>query len=292
MNSLTIDTDVSSRVWFITGCLGGIGRYLAEAVLAQGNKAVITAKNPAKFYSLQEQYPEHALVMQLDVSEFHRIPETVNKAIDRFGKIDVLVNNAGYGLQGAVEELTMDQIKQQFNTNFFGMLEVTKAILPYMREARQGHILTINSLAGGLTAQPKLGAYHATKFAIEGLSESLAQEVKPLGIKVTVVEMGVQRTDWWGSTLIRTENVIDEYTQAGNFSNGASDLTNTRTLNDPQATAEAILQVANQPDAPLHLIIGHDAIQSIRQKINLLQQEMHAWEWISDAILSEENSDV
>ncbi|QHT72216.1 SDR family NAD(P)-dependent oxidoreductase [Rhodocytophaga rosea] len=276
-----------SKVWFITGCLAGMGRHLAEAVLARGDKAVITARDITKFASLPERYPEQTLVLQLDVTHSHKIPDIVAQALIRFGQIDVLVNNAGYGLQGALEEITMEQLRRQFDTNFFGMVEVTKNILPHMREAGKGHIINISSIAGGLVATPKLGAYHATKFAVEGLSEALAQEVSPLGIKVTVVEMGAQHTDWWGNSLIRTENIIEDYIHTSN--QHFSDSGTTRLLSDPKATAETIMQIVDIPSPPLHLVLGKDALLKVRQKLNAFQKEITDWEDISQTTSFKEN---
>jgi NAD(P)-dependent dehydrogenase (short-subunit alcohol dehydrogenase family) len=275
------------RIWFITGCLAGMGRQLAEAVLAGGDKVVITARDVTKFANLAERYPGQSLVLQLDVTHSERIPEIVSQALNRFGHIDILVNNAGYGLQGALEEVTMEQIRRQFDTNFFGMVEVTKNILPYMREAGKGHIINISSIAGGLVATPKLGAYHATKFAVEGLSEALAQEVAPLGIKVTVVEMGAQHTDWWGNSLIRTENIIEEYTHTSSLH--SSETNNSRLLSDPKTTAETIIQVVDMPSPPLHLVLGKDALLKVRQKLNALQKEITDWEDISHTTTLKEN---
>jgi NAD(P)-dependent dehydrogenase (short-subunit alcohol dehydrogenase family) len=275
------------KVWFITGCLAGMGRHLAEAVLARGDKAVITARDLTKFASLPERYPDRAITILLDVSKPEMIAEAVSRAFERFDRIDVLVNNAGYGLQGAIEEVTMEQIRRQFDTNFFGMVEVTKSILPHMREERRGHIINISSLAGGLVAEPRLGAYHATKFAVEGLSEALAQEVGPLGIRVTVVELGTQHTDWWGNSLIRTENIIDDYTQTSSAVRHNTETAANRQLSDPKATAEAILQVADLPEPPLHLVLGTDALQKVRHKLNALQEELKAWENLSQSLTAE-----
>lgn len=288
ITDITLDRQFKPKVWFITGCLAGMGRYLAEAVLASGDKAVITARDTTKFASLLERYPERALILQLDVAHSHKIPDIVTEALTHFEQIDVLVNNAGYGLQGALEEVTMEQIRRQFDTNFFGMVEVTKNILPHMREAGKGHIINISSLAGGLVATPKLGAYHATKFAVEGLSEALAQEVAPLGIKVTVVEMGAQHTDWWGNSLIRTENIIAEYAHTNSQPSGET--SNNRLSSDPRVTAETIMQLANLSSPPLHLVLGKDALAKVRQKLTALQKEITEWEDISHTTTLKEDT--
>lgn len=287
LTNITYTHYYKPKIWFITGCLAGMGRLLAEAVLVRGDKVVITARDITKFASLAERYPEHTLILQLDVTHSERIPDIVVQALNHFGQIDILVNNAGYGLQGALEEVTIEQIRRQFDTNFFGMVEVTKNILPHMREAGKGHIINISSLAGGLVASPKLGAYHATKFAVEGLSEALAQEVAPFGIHVTVVEMGAQHTDWWGNSLIRTENIIEEYTHTNSLH--APETSNTRLLSDPQATAETIIRLVDMPAPPLHLVLGKDALLKVRQKLNALQKEITDWEDISHTTTLNEN---
>jgi NAD(P)-dependent dehydrogenase (short-subunit alcohol dehydrogenase family) len=289
MDDLEIKRPVRPKVWFITGCLAGMGRHLAEAVLKRGDKAVVTARDLTKFASLPGQYPGSAMVILLDVARSEMIASAVAQAIEQFGRIDVLVNNAGYGLQGALEEVTMEQIRRQFDTNFFGMVEVTKGILPHMREARSGHIVNIASGAGGLVTEPKLGAYHATKFAVEGLSESLAQEVEPLGIKVTVVELGAQHTDWWGNSLIRTENIIDDYTQRSGSLRHLPQTGSRRVLNDPGATAEAIVQITDLPAPPLHLVLGEEALAKVRRKLADLQRELDGWEHLSQALRAEED---
>ncbi len=289
MNDIETESPLRSRVWFITGCLAGMGRYLAEAVLKRGDKAVITSRDLTKFASLPGQYPGSAIIILLDVAKSEMIANAVAQAIEQFDRIDVLVNNAGYCLLGALEEVTMDQIRRQFDANFFGMVEVTKHILPHMREARSGHIINISSLAGGLVTQPKLGAYHATKFAVEGLSESLAQEVEPLGPKVTVVEVGAQHTDWWGNSLIRPENIIDDYTQRSGALRHLPETGSCRVLNDPGATAQAILQITDLPHPPLHLVLGEEALAKVRRKLDGLQGELDGWEHLSQALQAEED---
>ncbi len=289
MDDIEIKRPARPKVWFITGCLAGMGRHLAEAVLKRGDKAVITARDLTKFASLPQQYPGRAIIILLDVAKSEMIANAVTQAIEQFDRIDVLVNNAGYGLQGALEEVTMEQIRRQFDTNFFGMVEVTKRILPHLREARSGHIINISSVAGGLVTEPRLGAYHATKFAVEGLSESLAQEVEPLGIKVTVVELGAQHTDWWGNSLIRTENIIDDYTQSSSLLRHLPETGASRVLNDPGATAEAILQITDLPAPPLHLVLGEEALVKVRRKLEGLHGELDQWEHLSQALRAEED---
>src|ERR1700716_1917383 len=186
-----------NRVWFITGSSGGLGRALAEAVLARGERAAVTARPPERVRDLIERYPAQALVLELNVINREQVRKTVAQAADSFGRIDVLVNNAAYGQLGVIEELDDAQLRRQFETNVFGLFDVTRAVLPVMRRARRGHIVNVSSV-GGFAGQARLGAYNASKFAVEGFSEALARELVATGIRVTIVEPGRFRTGWSG----------------------------------------------------------------------------------------------
>ena len=175
------------KVWFITGTSSGFGRLLAEEVLAKGERVVATARKPEVLQDLIEKYPETARAVKLDVTNLDDAKNSVAEAVKSFGRIDVLVNNAGYALVGAIEEASAEQVKQQFDTNFFGVLNVTREVLPILRQQKSGHIVNISSLVG-FSAFPLLGLYSASKFALEGLTESLAAEVAPFGIKMMIVE--------------------------------------------------------------------------------------------------------
>src|SRR4051812_48006488 len=185
------------NVWFITGCSTGFGRDLAAAVLSKGYRCVVTARNPKQVEDIAAGHKETALVIELDVTDRSEIESSVKAAESRFGRIDVLVNNAGIGYFGSVEESDEAEVKRMFEVNFWGLSAMTRAVLPGMRKRKSGHIVNISSI-GGLTAFPALAYYHATKFAVEGFSESLAKEVAPLGIKITLVEPSGFRTDWAG----------------------------------------------------------------------------------------------
>src|ERR1700759_2111894 len=185
------------RVWFITGASTGFGRLLAEEVLKAGGKVIATARNLDKVAVLEKQYPQTAKALALDVTNTGQIESVVTEAIAKFGRVDVLVNNAGYGVAGAIEEVSEAEFMPMFETNVFGLLQVTRAFLPHLRKQRSGHILNLSSI-GGLVASPGMGFYNATKFAVEGISEALAAEVAPLGIRVTIVEPGPFRTDFLG----------------------------------------------------------------------------------------------
>src|SRR4030081_2577594 len=186
-----------NRVWFITGASAGLGRALASAVLARGEQAAVTARMPERVREVIEHYPAQALVLELDVTRPEQVRMAVAQASELFGRIDVLVNNAGYAQLGAIEELDDAQLRRQFETNVFGLIDVTRAVLPVMRRARRGHIINVSSV-GGFAGQARLGAYNASKFAVEGFSEALAQELVATGIRVTIVEPGRFRTDWSG----------------------------------------------------------------------------------------------
>ncbi len=185
------------HVWFITGCSTGFGRELAKAVLARGERVVVTARDVEQVQDFEQSGPELARAFPLDVTDLAEVSEAVDHTLDAFGRIDVLVNNAGYGSMGAVEEVHEEEIRRQFEVNVIGVLNVTRAVLPHMREMRSGHVVNISSV-GGFVGVPGFGIYNGTKFAVEGISEALAQEVEPLGIRVTIVEPGAFRTDWAG----------------------------------------------------------------------------------------------
>src|SRR5580692_3975655 len=204
------------RVWFITGASTGFGRLLAQEVLKSGGKVVVTARKLDKVADLEAQYPQTAKAIALDVTNAGQVDSVVAQAIEKFGRVDVLVNNAGYGVAGAIEEVSEDEFMPMFETNVFGLLKVTKAFLPHLRKQRSGHILNISSI-GGLIGGQGIGMYNATKFAVEGLSEALAAELAPLGIRVTVIEPGPFRTDFLGRSGVIAETRISDYDNtAGN----------------------------------------------------------------------------
>ena len=192
----------SARTWFITGASTGFGRLLAEEVLKSGGKVIATARKLDNVIDLEQKYPGKAKAFALDVTDYAQVASVVAQTNASYGPVDVLVNNAGYGLAGAIEEVTEDEFMPMFNTNVFGLINVTQAFLPYLRRQRHGHILNLSSI-GGLVATPGMGYYNATKFAVEGLSEALAQEVAPLGIHVTLIEPGPFRTDFLGRSGVR-----------------------------------------------------------------------------------------
>ena len=267
----------NDRVWFITGCSTGFGRELARAVLDRGYRAVVTARDPTKIEDLVAGNTERALSAQLDVTKAWEIVSSVEEAEAAFGRIDVLVNNAGIGYFGAVEESDEKEIRHMFEINFFGLANMTRAVIPGMRKRRSGHIVNISSI-GGLTGFPALGFYNASKFAVEGFSEALAKEVEPLGIKVTIVEPSGFRTDWAGRSANEVQNPIADYagTAGANRENIRGYSGNQP--GDPVRAAAAIIAAVESPTPPLHLLLGKAALAGARRKLDALQKDFEAWE--------------
>jgi NAD(P)-dependent dehydrogenase (short-subunit alcohol dehydrogenase family) len=275
-----------SHVWFITGASTGFGRKLAEAVLAKGDRVVATARNPETVADLERQNPSHARAVRLDVTDLAQVKASVQAAISAFGRIDVLVNNAGYGLLGAVEEVSDAQIRQQFETNLFGLLNVTRTVLPLLREQKSGHILNVTSV-GGQVSFPTFGMYHGTKYAIEGISESLAKEVAGFGIKVTIVEPGGFKTDFATRSLVQAERIpaylplYEALLKA--FEGGV--------YGDPARAAQAMIQAVEADEPPLRLALGADALHIIREKLHSELEEYKRWEHVTVATAFEDPSE-
>ncbi|WP_435575094.1 oxidoreductase [Burkholderia plantarii] len=264
------------RVWFITGCSTGFGHELARLVLEQGDRAVLTARDPAKLAALVAPHAGRALALPLDVTDEAMIRKAVADAEAHFGRIDVLVNNAGYGYFSAIEEGEDEEIRRQFETNVFGLFSLTRHVLPGMRARRAGHVINVSSI-GGLMAFAATGYYHASKHAVEGFSESLAAEVKPLGIHVTIVEPGRFRTDWAGRSVIESKIVIDDYAEtAGKRREQARAYSGTQP-GDPARGAAAIIRVAEADAPPLRLLLGSDAYQLLQTKLDSLRREVEQW---------------
>src|ERR1700722_16420861 len=267
----------NSDVWFITGCSSGFGRELAKLVLDRGYRAVITARDPRTIQDLTAGQEGRALALKLDVTNKAEVAEAVKTAQSTFGSIDVLVNNAGYGYVGAIEERDEDEVRAMVDTNFFGLARMIRAVLPGMRKRRRGYIVNISS-NGGLQAFPGFGYYNSTKFAVEGLSEALEKEVAPLGIKVLLVEPGPFRTDWAGRSLKKSSQHIPEYAQtAGAFRERITGRSG-KQAGDPVRAGEAIIKALESDNPPLHLVLGLIALETARTKIEKLSMELDAWE--------------
>lgn len=250
------------KVWFITGTSSGLGRALAEAVIAHGEKVVGTTRQAGANQDLVERAPDRVSMLQLDVTQYEHIDAVVRKAREAFGRIDVLVNNAGYGLFGGAEEVTDEQLRRQIETNLIGSIQVIRAVLPLLREQGSGHIIQISS-AFGLVAVPGLSLYHAAKWGIEGFCEALAGEVASLGIQVTLIEPGGIRTDFSGRSM-DFATPLGAYAQTAIVQMRDRLLTISNSLGDPVKMAEAIVSIASQTSAPLRLTLGSDAYQFVR----------------------------
>ena len=264
-------------VWLITGCSTGFGRELAKLVLERGWRAVVTARDAAKVADLGEAHGDRALVRSLDVTRPEQVAAVVRDAHQQFGRIDVLVNNAGYGYLAAIEEGEDDAVRAMFETNVFGLIDLTKAVLPVMREQKSGLIVNVSSI-GGLTSFAATGYYHATKYAVEGLSESLALEVKPLGIDVMIVEPGPFRTNWAGPSIQQSAVRIDAYDATAGERRRQTEARSGHQAGDPVRGAQAILDAALSDPPPLRLLLGRAAFDLARKKLDTLRADFDAWE--------------
>ena len=265
-----------SPVWFITGCSTGFGKELAKLVLARGWRAVVTARKLEQVEELVSGHEENALALRLDVTDSVQVERAVQQAEKKFGRIDVLVNNAGYGYLAAIEEGEEDQVRAIFETNFFGLVALTNAVLPGMRKQRSGRIVNVSSI-GGLTSFAATGYYHATKYAVEGLSESLSIELGPLGIKVVIVEPGPFRTDWAGRSLLESNNVIADYDATAGERRRQSRERSGKQQGDPVRGAEAIIEAVMSDDPPLRLLLGKPALDLAHKKIAAMQKDFETW---------------
>lgn len=270
-------------VWLITGASSGLGRAIAEAVLEAGHTAVVTARNPDTVNDLVTRFPEHAVAKELDVTDRLTISKVVTETEERFGRIDALVNAAGYGYLAAIEEGEDEGVRAQFETNVFGLLDVVKAVLPGMRSRRSGWIINLSSL-GGLVAFAATGYYHATKFALEALSESLSYEVAPLGIKVLIVEPGAFRTDWAGRSMRESATVIDDYADSAGKRRLATRAGSGSQPGDPNKAAQAILKAMESNDPPLRLLLGASALTVAMTRLESLKSNFESWSVLTNGV--------
>jgi NAD(P)-dependent dehydrogenase (short-subunit alcohol dehydrogenase family) len=265
-----------AKTWFITGTSRGFGRVWTEAALARGDNVAATARAVGTLGDLIERYSEAQLLpLTLDVTDKSGVNAAVAAAGRHFGRLDVVVNNAGYGLFGAVEEVTEEQARAQLETNFFGALWVTKAVLPILREQGSGHILQVSSI-GGVNAWPNLGLYHASKWALEGMSQALAAEVDRFGIKVTLVEPTGYTTDWRDSSAVRADPIAAyDFLRSGPASPSGAN------RGDPVATADAIMKLVDADDPPLRLFLGKGPLDVIKQEYAHRVATWEAWADVS-----------
>jgi NAD(P)-dependent dehydrogenase (short-subunit alcohol dehydrogenase family) len=266
--------------WLITGCSTGLGRSLAQTVLDRGHNAVVTARNVSTVQEIADAFPDTALALPLDVTNKAHISAAVEQAQARFGGIDVLVNNAGYGYRAAVEEADDADIRRLFDTNVFGAVDVIKAVLPDMRAKRAGSIVNISSI-GARISPAGSGYYSATKAALEGLSGSLHKELQPLGINVTVIEPGAFRTDFAGRSLTQSATPIDDYAETAGKRRKEHDTVHGTQPGDPAKAAEAIIAVVESPNPPSLLVLGKDAYGAFAAVADAQRAELDAWRELS-----------
>ena len=268
------------KTLFITGVSSGLGNALAREALAAGHRVIGTVRNEEARHSFEALSPERAHGVILDVTEFARIDSVVADAQARLGPVDVLVNNAGYGHEGIFEESPLEEMRRQFDVNVFGAVAVTKAFVPSMRKRRAGHIINITSMGGTITL-PGIAYYCASKFALEGISDTLNKELQPFNIFVTAVAPGSFRTDWAGRSMQRTARSIADYDASFDPVRKAREEKSGKQLGDPQKAAQAILQIIASPAPPAHLLLGSDALRLVRNELNCRAAEIDRWETLT-----------
>jgi NAD(P)-dependent dehydrogenase (short-subunit alcohol dehydrogenase family) len=270
----------NDRVWFITGASSGLGRELATTALDRGARVVATARDLDSLSELEGRSPGQVLTAQLDVRDARQARDAVEAAMGDFGRIDVLVNNAGYGLFGALEEISEQDLRREFDTNVFGAVNVIRAVLPVMRAQRSGHVVQISSLEGVAPAVAGESAYSGTKFAAEGIHEALAKDVDHLGIGVTIVEPGPIRTDFANGAAVTEPRDPDYEESVGAALEWFADLAGNQP-NDPAKVAAAIIDALETEDPPLRLALGEEAVEAIREKLEAQIADLRAWEGLA-----------
>jgi NAD(P)-dependent dehydrogenase (short-subunit alcohol dehydrogenase family) len=273
---------MNPKTIFITGVSSGFGRALASAALAQGHRVVGTLRDEQARVAFEALHPERSHGVLLDVTDTDSIEPAIARVERQLAPIDVLVNNAGYGHEGVIEESSLEDLRRQFDVNVFGAVAVLKAVLPHMRKRRAGHIINITSM-GGIITMPGLGYYHGSKFALEGISETLAQEVRHLGIRVTAIEPGAFRTDWAGRSMVRAARAIADYDEVFEPIRRRREANVGRQPGDPAKAAQAILDIIQVEAPPTHLVLGRDALRLVREKLKALSAELDAWEQVSNS---------
>jgi NAD(P)-dependent dehydrogenase (short-subunit alcohol dehydrogenase family) len=278
------EEDVMPRTWLITGSSSGLGRHLVETVLAHGDRVVATSRRPEMLDELARTYGHRLMAVALDVTDLAAAQAVVGAAVERFGSLDVVVNNAGYATSASIEEFPDEEFRAQLETNLFGVVNVTKAALPVMRRQRSGHIIQISSIGGRVGGTPGLSAYQTAKFGVEGFSEVLANEVAPLGIKVTIVEPGGLRTSWAGGAAAAQAAVGEDYEQTvGRWLRMFADYSG-REPGDPARAAKAIVDIADAAEPPRRLLLGSDALKIARESAAERTAEAETWAGVSRSI--------
>jgi NAD(P)-dependent dehydrogenase (short-subunit alcohol dehydrogenase family) len=269
-----------SPVWLITGCSTGIGREIARAALEGGERVAVTARNSASVEDLVAAYPGQAIALALDVNDQSQIDAAVRDTEAAFGRVDVLVNNAGYGYVSAVEEGVDDDVRRMFDTNFFGAIATIKAVLPGMRARKSGYIVNISSMTG-LVSNPGNVYYSASKFALESLSEGLAKELAPLGLRVSVVEPGLFRTDWSSRSMQESEPTISDYEETIGVRRELIRSSAGGEPGDPRRVGDAILMLSRLESPPLRLLLGGDVLAATRAKLADFEASLKEWEAVT-----------
>jgi NAD(P)-dependent dehydrogenase (short-subunit alcohol dehydrogenase family) len=275
VSAILIEALFMSKVWLVTGSSRGLGRALTEVILEAGHLVVATARKPEQLADLSKTYGDRIRIVRLDVTSPAEVQKAVAAAKEAFGRIDVVVNNAGYGFVGAFEEMTADEFKDQIDTNFWGVVNVTRALLPVLREQGFGHIIQVTSV-GGRLGVPGLSGYNAAKFAVEGLSEALAQEIKPLGLKLTIVEPGGFRTDWAGASMAFAKP-MKAYVPALDAIRGYTEQHSGHQPGDPRKAGHVLLQLVEMEQPPLRLPLGKDAIMFLSKSYQANSDELQRW---------------
>lgn len=271
---------MSSKTFFITGVSSGFGHALAHEAVAAGHRVIGTVRNDDARAAFESQHGDRAQAVLLDVTDIEAIPQVVADAEARFGPVDVLVNNAGYGHEGIFEESPLNEMRHQFEVNVFGAVAVTQAFVPRFRERRCGHIVNITSM-GGFITMPGIAYYCGSKFALEGISEVLGKELSPFGVHVTAVAPGSFRTDWAGRSMQRSPRSIADYDATFDPIRKARQEKSGKQLGDPAKAAKAILALVELPAPPAHLLLGSDALQLVRDKLSAMSDDITTWETLT-----------
>jgi NAD(P)-dependent dehydrogenase (short-subunit alcohol dehydrogenase family) len=266
---------MASQIWLVTGASRGLGLAITQTVLEKGDTVIAAVRNPERAQKALGD-SKRVFAVAMDVTDSASVRRAGEAAIAQFGKIDVVVNNAGYGLMGAIEELDASEFEGVFKTNCFGVQQVLRVFLPILRAQRAGWIVNISSV-GGLTATPGAGAYNASKFALEGLSEALAQELAPLGIRVLIVEPGYFRTDFLNDSMRTAKTTIADYADTAGRTLTTMAARNGKQLGDPRKAARAILRAIDSPRPPLRLVLGADAVERVTNKLAALRRDLDDW---------------
>jgi short-subunit dehydrogenase len=274
----------NSKIWFITGISSGLGKALAEEVITSGDFVIGTFRNSLQVDAFNNKYKDEALALQMDITKANEIEKTFQIVKERFGKIDVLVNNAGFGFAGSIEEASMEEIREVFEANFFGTLQITQTALPIFRQQKSGHIIQISS-HGGVKAMSGFGIYNASKFALEGFSEALAGEIAPLGIKLTIVEPGPFRTNFAGNSFKQAKKIIDDYKATSGVFRERIKQVDGKQEGDPQKAAQAINKIVNSENPPLRLPLGKTAIATITSKLESVQKDLDNFTEVAQSVV-------